>query len=229
MSRSRSGCLTCKRRHRKCDETKPECLQCLGQGMKCAGYNVVLRWDAGIASRRRYITGAPEPSETLHIEHIEPTETTRPMRRTSREPSSEVVSSVELAIPPERDFRGKKGVPQKPIPVVRSPDPEMPSILSEAFQTSLQPPMSSLEGFSWAGWTEQDRDLYERCTSSIQIIVNSRPRTNIFHGLKDFWANKPCQLIKAPSSFYIQLIEMTGSEQIFATSRVTRKPFALFS
>ncbi|KXH27275.1 hypothetical protein CSIM01_02559 [Colletotrichum simmondsii] len=164
MSRSRSGCLTCKRRHRKCDETKPECLQCLGQGMKCAGYNVVLRWDAGIASRRRYITGAPEPSETLHIEHIEPTETTRPMRRTSREPSSEVVSSVELAIPPERDFRGKKGVPQKPIPVVRPPDPEMPSILSEAFQTSLQPPMSSLEGFSWAGWTEQDRDLYERST-----------------------------------------------------------------
>ncbi|KAK1477280.1 hypothetical protein CCUS01_05098 [Colletotrichum cuscutae] len=160
MSRSRSGCLTCKRRHCKCDETKPECLQCLGQGIKCAGYNVVLRWDAGIASRRRY-TGAPEPSKTLHIE---PTETTRPMRRTSRKPSSGIVSSVELAIPPERDFRGNANVPQKPISVVHSPGPEMPSTLSGAFQTSLQSPMSSVEGFSWAGWTEQDRDLYERST-----------------------------------------------------------------
>ncbi|KAK1509339.1 uncharacterized protein CCOS01_15433 [Colletotrichum costaricense] len=160
MSRSRSGCLTCKRRHCKCDETKPECLQCLGQGIKCAGYNVVLRWDAGIASRRRY-TGALKPSETLHIE---PTETTRPRRRTSRKPSSGIVSSFELAIPPERNFIGNTNVPSKPFPVVRSPGPEMPSTLNEAFQTSLQSPMSSLEGFSWAGWTEQDRDLYERST-----------------------------------------------------------------
>ncbi|KAF4778285.1 hypothetical protein HER10_EVM0002591 [Colletotrichum scovillei] len=102
------------------------------------------------------------------------------MRRTSREPSSEVVSSVELAIPPERDFRGKKGVPQKPIPVVRSPDPEMPSILSEAFQTSLQPPMSSLEGFSWAGWTEQDRDLYERFDQSTIFLLYSTHRDDWF-------------------------------------------------
>lgn len=225
MSRSRSGCLTCKRRHRKCDETKPECLQCLGQGIKCAGYNVVLRWDAGIASRRRH-TGAPEPSETLHIE---PTETISPTRRSSREPSSGILSSVESAIPPERDFRGNKGAPQKPISVVRSPDPEMPSILSEVFQTSLQSPMSSLEGFSWAACTEQDRDLYERCTVLIQIIANSRRRTNLIHELRESWANKSCQLIEAPSFFYIQLIEMTGSEQAFATSRVTRKPFALFS
>ncbi|KAK7441502.1 hypothetical protein Landi51_10155 [Colletotrichum acutatum] len=160
MSRSRSGCLTCKRRHRKCDETKPECLQCLGQGIKCAGYNVVLRWDAGIASRRRY-TRAPEPAETLHIEHIE---TTEPMTRASGEPFSGILSSAESAIPPERDFRGSKGVPQNPISVVPSPDSELPSIFSEVFQTSVQPPMSSPEGFSWAGWTEQDRDLYERST-----------------------------------------------------------------
>ncbi|KAI3527822.1 hypothetical protein CSPX01_16693 [Colletotrichum filicis] len=176
MSRSRSGCLTCKRRHCKCDETKPECLQCLGQGIKCAGYNVVLRWDAGIASRRRY-TGALEPSETLHIE---PTETTRPRRRTSRKPSSGIVSSFELAIPPERNFIGNTNVPSKPFPVVRSPGPEMPSTLNEAFQTSLQSPMSSLEGFSWAGWTEQDRDLYERFDQSTIFLLYSTHREDWF-------------------------------------------------
>ncbi|WYZ41225.1 hypothetical protein EsH8_V_000120 [Colletotrichum jinshuiense] len=60
MSRTRSGCLTCKRRHRKCDETRPDCLQCLGQGVECEGYNTVLRWGAGIASRGRF-AGASAP------------------------------------------------------------------------------------------------------------------------------------------------------------------------
>ncbi|KAK6813619.1 hypothetical protein RU639_010318 [Aspergillus parasiticus] len=37
--RSRSGCITCKLRHIKCDETKPICLQCQQSGHKCEGYD----------------------------------------------------------------------------------------------------------------------------------------------------------------------------------------------
>ncbi|KAJ4327288.1 hypothetical protein N0V84_002301 [Fusarium piperis] len=59
MSRSRSGCATCKRRHRKCDETKPSCLQCQAQNIACEGYDLVLRWDAGIPSRRSAGTVIP--------------------------------------------------------------------------------------------------------------------------------------------------------------------------
>ncbi|KAE8137201.1 C6 zinc finger domain protein [Aspergillus pseudotamarii] len=38
-SRSRTGCQTCKIRHVKCGEEKPECLQCKNSGRKCDGYN----------------------------------------------------------------------------------------------------------------------------------------------------------------------------------------------
>lgn len=60
MSRSRAGCATCKKRHRKCDETRPVCLACKAQGLKCDGYDVILRWGAGIASRGQF-AGASSP------------------------------------------------------------------------------------------------------------------------------------------------------------------------
>lgn len=34
--KSRSGCLTCKRRRVKCDETQPHCLRCKKHGVTCA-------------------------------------------------------------------------------------------------------------------------------------------------------------------------------------------------
>ncbi|KAJ0417151.1 hypothetical protein BJY00DRAFT_290018 [Aspergillus carlsbadensis] len=37
--RSRNGCITCKLRHVKCDEAKPECVQCQQSGRKCDGYD----------------------------------------------------------------------------------------------------------------------------------------------------------------------------------------------
>ncbi|PYH67875.1 Zn(II)2Cys6 transcription factor [Aspergillus vadensis CBS 113365] len=37
--RSRTGCLTCRIRHVKCDEQKPECYQCKRTGRKCDGYS----------------------------------------------------------------------------------------------------------------------------------------------------------------------------------------------
>ncbi|KAL2816297.1 hypothetical protein BJX63DRAFT_143379 [Aspergillus granulosus] len=37
--RSRNGCITCKLRHVKCDEAKPECVQCQQTGRKCDGYD----------------------------------------------------------------------------------------------------------------------------------------------------------------------------------------------
>ncbi|KAK1447939.1 hypothetical protein CMEL01_09778 [Colletotrichum melonis] len=40
--------------------------------------------------------------------------------------------------------------------------------------------MSSLEGFSWAGWTEQDRDLYERFDQSTIFLLYSTHRDDWF-------------------------------------------------
>jgi hypothetical protein len=60
MPRSRNGCTTCKKRHRKCDETKPSCQECKKKKLKCEGYDLKLQWDVGIASRGK-LTGASLP------------------------------------------------------------------------------------------------------------------------------------------------------------------------
>ncbi|KAK4665548.1 hypothetical protein QC763_402530 [Podospora pseudopauciseta] len=37
-NRTKTGCLTCRKRKKKCDETKPECNNCIRGGFVCAGY-----------------------------------------------------------------------------------------------------------------------------------------------------------------------------------------------
>ncbi|CAG8006309.1 unnamed protein product [Penicillium salamii] len=41
-SNSRSGCKTCKARHKKCDEARPACLQCTSSGRQCEGYELFI-------------------------------------------------------------------------------------------------------------------------------------------------------------------------------------------
>ena len=58
--RSYKGCWTCKRKRIQCDETRPGCNRCSARGTTCEGYEVRLRWGAGIASRGRF-NGAEKP------------------------------------------------------------------------------------------------------------------------------------------------------------------------
>ncbi|KAF3359345.1 hypothetical protein VdG1_02368 [Verticillium dahliae VDG1] len=37
-NRTKTGCLTCRKRKKKCDEQKPECINCIRGGFLCAGY-----------------------------------------------------------------------------------------------------------------------------------------------------------------------------------------------
>lgn len=58
--RSHKGCWTCKRKRVQCDEARPGCQKCSSRGVVCEGYEIRLRWGAGIASRGRY-SGAEKP------------------------------------------------------------------------------------------------------------------------------------------------------------------------
>ncbi|BCS27763.1 Zn(II)2Cys6 transcription factor domain-containing protein [Aspergillus puulaauensis] len=58
--RSHRGCWTCKRKRVQCDEARPRCQKCIIRGIVCEGYEIRLRWVAGIASRGRY-NGAEKP------------------------------------------------------------------------------------------------------------------------------------------------------------------------
>lgn len=43
-TKSRTGCLTCKKKRLKCDETKPECNQCTKRKQACGGYATAFKW-----------------------------------------------------------------------------------------------------------------------------------------------------------------------------------------
>ncbi|KAG9233746.1 fungal-specific transcription factor domain-containing protein [Amylocarpus encephaloides] len=44
QSKSRNGCVTCKAKRLKCDETKPECQQCHKRSVVCGGYKKDFKW-----------------------------------------------------------------------------------------------------------------------------------------------------------------------------------------
>ncbi|CUM63418.1 uncharacterized protein PRCAT00000993001 [Priceomyces carsonii] len=43
-TKSRNGCLTCKKKRLKCDETKPECHNCQKKNLICGGYATNFKW-----------------------------------------------------------------------------------------------------------------------------------------------------------------------------------------
>lgn len=43
-TRSRKGCLTCRRRRKKCDERRPNCWNCERNNLECAGYQAPVKW-----------------------------------------------------------------------------------------------------------------------------------------------------------------------------------------
>ncbi|KAF2651971.1 hypothetical protein K491DRAFT_73537 [Lophiostoma macrostomum CBS 122681] len=44
QSKSRNGCITCKAKRLKCDETKPTCQQCARRSVTCGGYKKDFKW-----------------------------------------------------------------------------------------------------------------------------------------------------------------------------------------
>lgn len=44
QSKSRNGCVTCKQKRLKCDETKPSCIQCQKRSVYCEGYKKDFKW-----------------------------------------------------------------------------------------------------------------------------------------------------------------------------------------
>lgn len=44
-------CHNCRRKRLKCDRSIPQCFKCTKRGQECLGYQLLLRWDQGVASR----------------------------------------------------------------------------------------------------------------------------------------------------------------------------------
>ncbi|EGE80495.1 OefC protein [Blastomyces dermatitidis ATCC 18188] len=73
--RSKTGCITCRRRKKKCDETRPSCLNCQKNAVFCEGYPVKEIWKSGKQKmeeevRKNYLAAIPRGLPTL-IDGIE--------------------------------------------------------------------------------------------------------------------------------------------------------------
>ncbi|KAK2729743.1 C6 finger domain-containing protein [Colletotrichum kahawae] len=204
MSRSRSGCLTCKRRHRKCDETRPDCLQCLGQGIECEGYNVVLRWDTGIASRGR-LTGAPTPADAPPAKRRRTIPSPRSSSGDSPKGNPPEANSVTLS---EREPSRSKDKFHRPIPSALPPNPEPSGRPPKVSQPSPQHSEPSPAGSPWPGQTDQDRNLYEQCACLPLNVPESK--IDEFYMSEGSWTNRYQSTI-LPSFCCIPPTAMTSS------------------
>ncbi|GIJ87589.1 hypothetical protein Asppvi_006499 [Aspergillus pseudoviridinutans] len=73
--RSKTGCITCRRRKKKCDETKPSCLNCQKNAVVCEGYPPKEIWKSGKqkmedAARTKALAAVPR-SLPLLIDGVE--------------------------------------------------------------------------------------------------------------------------------------------------------------
>ncbi|KAG5774332.1 hypothetical protein H9Q69_005605 [Fusarium xylarioides] len=89
--RSRSGCVTCKAKHTKCDETRPECLRCIRKGVKCGGYWKEFKWSF-----------KHQPGE-VNFEYAAPTSPTSSRRSSTIQPEPSFVAtpSAIFDVPPD--------------------------------------------------------------------------------------------------------------------------------
>lgn len=81
--KSRNGCVTCKTKRRKCDESKPSCQQCSRRRIECGGYAKGLKWkpvgtfkDVSRAENGTHLTderleAAPQPTNPLLSDRLD--------------------------------------------------------------------------------------------------------------------------------------------------------------
>ncbi|KAL7267689.1 hypothetical protein RUND412_009711 [Rhizina undulata] len=90
--KSRNGCTNCKVRRLKCDETIPECHQCIKRGLACPGYVKQLQW---VTKYEKYMgpdTKASVKAETKRRRNAKVARTRAKGGRSSSEESTAVVS-----------------------------------------------------------------------------------------------------------------------------------------
>ncbi|KAM4055854.1 fungal specific transcription factor [Hirsutella rhossiliensis] len=123
--RSRSGCFTCRRRKKKCNEEKPLCSGCRRNKLDC-------RWPAessssSIARQSRDRTCSPSPS----LAHASPTD---PGRR----PPLDKVPSVVVTLSGPSDQRHRHSLPSPPKPQAMEPATE-PTARDESLKPRPDP------------------------------------------------------------------------------------------
>ncbi|RSL53414.1 hypothetical protein CEP54_010412 [Fusarium duplospermum] len=67
-----TGCWTCRPRRLKCDETKPECIQCQLKGISCGGYHTRLQWMRPASIYGHLENDTPSEPQDMHRRRLLP-------------------------------------------------------------------------------------------------------------------------------------------------------------
>ncbi|CAE6426531.1 unnamed protein product [Rhizoctonia solani] len=103
-----TSCLTCKRRHKKCDQTRPTCLRCKKGKFECLGYSHNIRDGVPPPSRRLILPmpPIPEPQRNRRFdfarqdEHTGPNISLQATNIPDSRPSTQNISSHSDALTP---------------------------------------------------------------------------------------------------------------------------------
>ncbi|KAK8436045.1 trimeric LpxA-like protein [Phyllosticta citricarpa] len=135
-NRTKTGCQTCRRRKKKCDETKPICNNCFRGGFICEGY-LTTSWPKSGIPKTTPIQSKQSFSESPRIFPRpigeQASDNRGPIRTEESQPRLPAISEESQC-----DFRGQWGSPRdeqpphRPYSQDRSVGPEYPLIMARA-------------------------------------------------------------------------------------------------
>ncbi|CAE6360465.1 unnamed protein product [Rhizoctonia solani] len=99
--RSRSGCLTCKSRRKKCDETKPFCQRCQHSGIQCTGYSYL-----GATSGGNVVKNWTQPAYSMSADLLPPPAKASRTAKRGRSHTSSARRDVSNHVPLEGETPG---------------------------------------------------------------------------------------------------------------------------
>lgn len=139
--KSRNGCLTCKKKRLKCDETKPGCNNCLKKGIECGGYSTNFKWKT-----------FEETSTSFKVMKTTKPKKQNPDQNKQSKLANAIIETVDKSIQNEVEHKPEHVEPkirEQPIELL---DPKVPMKRSlslpesEIFQAALQQASLSIAG-----------------------------------------------------------------------------------
>ncbi|KAI8679319.1 Zn(2)-C6 fungal-type domain-containing protein [Fusarium keratoplasticum] len=231
--RSRSGCLTCRTKHLKCDETKPNCQLCLSRGIKCGGYNRGLKWSTKHEKHAELADHDVQLSPKSQIGAAAPKRRRgRPRRKPLPGETSSVVSGSAVASNPGdtnwglfSEFAFEKTNP----PVEENDNAQLPDPPTNAICNDFSPPFDldiPIGAIDNLQWTPDTLDLttsidgYSDGGSDLSLFPVQQSYSPVFippavsdvpSSLVEFWFRDVCSL-------WSQYDSPTNSNRTLATA-----------
>ncbi|KAE8549475.1 hypothetical protein TMatcc_000477 [Talaromyces marneffei ATCC 18224] len=175
----RTGCGTCKIRHKKCDETQPSCYMCTSTGRTCDGYRQTP--DRRTRAFRKIKKGSPSyPRPPIYDSGTEPIVEGQQADEVGEETNDEE-ECIGIVIPQDNDPTPPVKTQTVTRRVASSPPPKgRPSVFAKSPRSKLTSSAALLADPYKASLSDSERWHFEF------FIRNTSSQCSVFYG-HDFW------------------------------------------